>query len=271
MKQINLLISTIDNRILGLKKVIKDETVIYTVSHQVTSDLSEETLIYIEELQKKSYVIYSQIHSKGVAKNRNNALKHRVKGSICLLCDDDVVYFEDSFEKLRDAFKNGSLEFLTFKIKTFGGKDYKKYRDYEFTQSLRTLSSIGIVDVAFSEEVIEKYILEFDERFGPGGYYAIGEDFIFMSDAYKKGASIIYKPLEIVQHEELGTGTTLEDKIIFGRGAMFARVFGVTSAAVNIFFAIKQYKRYKTVYSFLQYWKLLNQGMIDYYRKYRWN
>jgi len=267
MKQINLLISTIDNRILGLKKIIKDETVIYTVSHQVTSKLSEETLFYIEELQKKSYVIYSQIHSKGVAKNRNNALKHRVKGSICLLCDDDVVYFEDSFEKLRDAFKDDSLEFLTFKIKTFAGKDYKKYKDYEFTQSLRTLTSIGIVDVAFREEVIEKYALEFDERFGPGGYYAIGEDFIFMSDANKKRASIVYKPLEIVQHEELGTGSTLEDKIIFGRGAMFARIFGMISVAVNTLFAIKHYKRYKKKYTFLNYWKLLNKGTLDFYKK----
>ena len=130
------------------------------------------------------------------------------------------------------------------------------------------MTSIGIVDVAFREEIIEKYSLEFDERFGPGGYYAIGEDFIFMTDAYKKGASIVYKPLEIVQHEELGTGSTLEDKIIFGRGAMFARVFSYMSFVLNIYFSIKNYKKYKEKYTFKKYNKLLFRGSLDFFKKY---
>ncbi len=269
---LNLLISTIDNRILGLKNIIVSKPdVIYTVSHQVTSELSQEVLDYINELLESKEVIYSQISSRGVAKNRNNALKHRVKGSICLLCDDDVVYFKDSFERICQEFQNNSFDFLTFKIKTFKGKDYKKYRAYEFQQTLRTLTSIGIIDVAFKEEVIQKYSLEFDERFGPGAYYAIGEDFIFMSDACKRGANIVYKPLDIVQHDEVGTGNTLEDKIIFGRGAMFARVFGRNSFILNTLFALKKYKNYKYKYTLFRYLKLLYAGTFDYYRNPKWN
>lgn len=118
----------------------------------------------------------------------------RVKNSICLLADDDIVYFEDSFENILNIFEeNKDIDILTFKIKTFSGKDYKKYRDYEFRQNIKTLSNIGIVDVAFREEIIDKYELVFDERFGPGGYYSIGEDFIFMTDAVKKGLIIKYR------------------------------------------------------------------------------
>jgi len=234
----------------------------------VIENLDEETVEYIEILKKSDNVIYSQINSKGVAKNRNNALKHRVKGSVCLLSDDDVIYFKDSYSKILEIFENEKdIEFLTFKIKTFKGKDYKNYKKEEFVHSLKSLGNIGIIDVAFREEVIEKYNLKFDERFGPGGYYSIGEDFIFMTDAVKQKALIKYKPVDIVQHEDIGTGQILRDDIIFGRGAMFARVFGFASFLLNLYFAIKHLKNYNKKYSFIKYNKLLLSGSIDFFRK----
>jgi len=266
---LNILISTLNNRILGLKNIItNDENIIYTISHQVMEELNTETMKYIQTLCSSNNIIYSKIHSQGVAINRNNALKHRVKGSICLLSDDDVIYFKGSFKQIIQKFKeDNNLEFLTFKIKTFSGKDYKNYKAHEFKHTLKSLSIIGIIDVAFKEEMIEKYSLRFDERFGPGGEYSIGEDFIFMTDAIKKKANILYKPIDIVQHEDIGTGMVLRDDIIFGRGAMFARVFGKLSFIINIYFAIKNRKKYKSKYTFGEYNTLLFQGNRDYVRK----
>lgn len=263
---LNILISTLNDRILGLRNIITDESnVIFTVSHQVNQDLSKESLSFVASLEQRVNVIYSQITSIGVAINRNNSLKHRVKGAICLLCDDDVVYFKDSFERIIQEFqKDNTLEFLTFKIKTFSGKDYKDYKSYEFKHTLKTLSIIGIIDVAFKEEVIDKYNLRFDERFGPGGEYSIGEDFIFMTDAIVQKANIVYKPIDIVQHEDIGTGRVLRDDIIFGRGAMFFRVFGKLSFLVNIYFSIKNKKKYNSKYTFWEYNKLLFKGNRDY-------
>jgi hypothetical protein len=270
---VNLLISTINNRILGLKNIVLNKpNIIYTISHQIIEKLSDDTEIYLKELKKNKQVIYSQINSKGVARNRNNALKHRVKGSICLLCDDDVIYFEDSYLKIIDVFKEEkSIDFLTFKIKTFKGKDYKTYKGKRFNHTLKSLSNIGIIDVAFREEVIEKYNLSFDERFGPCGYYSIGEDFIFMTDAIKKKAFIQYRPIDIVQHEDIGTGQILRDDIIFGRGAMFARVFGLLSFPLNIYFSVKNLKKYNKKYTFIKYNQLLLSGSIDFLRKKDWS
>ncbi len=266
---LNVLISTIDSRILGLKKIIKEEKdVIYTVSHQISDTLSEKVQEYVAELHRYKYVVYSPLYSVGVAKNRNNALKHRVKGAICLLADDDIVYYPNSFSTIRQLFQeDNTLDFLTFKIKTFSGKDYKNYKSYAFQHTLKTLSIIGIVDVAFKEEVIDKYGLKFDERFGPGGKYSIGEDFIFMTDAVKKDAKICYKPIDIVQHEDMGTGMILKDNIIFGRGAMFARVFGWLSFPLNMYFALKNRKKYVEVYTFTQYARLLFAGSWNYLGK----
>jgi hypothetical protein len=268
MKKLNLLISTINDRVLGLKNIIVNHpNIVFTVSHQVTEKLGKESSAYIQELENKDNIIYSQITSVGVAKNRNNALKHRVRGSICLLCDDDVVYFEDAFDKVLNAFEGDrTLEFLTFKIKTFSGRDYKNYKDHPFKQNIKTLTNIGIIDVAFREEVLDQYNLLFDERFGPGGEYPIGEDFIFMTDAYKKGAKIYYQPIDIVQHGDVGTGWVLEDKIIFGRGAVFARVFGSFSFFINVYFSLKNRVSYKNKYTLYRYLKLMSWGSYDFYR-----
>jgi hypothetical protein len=226
-----------------------------------------EAKSYIEELKNTNNIIYSMLTSKGVARNRNNALKYRVKNSICLLCDDDVIYFKNSFSTILSIFeKDQSLEILTFKIKTFEGKDYKNYKDFEFQQTIRSLTNIGIIDIAFREGIIDKYNLDFEERFGPGAYYGIGEDFIFMTDAIKRKVNIVYKPIDIVQHEYIGTGQILRDDIIFGRGAMFARVFGYYSILLNLYFALKNKNKYKKKYTLLKYNKLLFNGSMDFLR-----
>lgn len=265
-KCLNLLISTINNRIQGLKKIIiKKENVVFTVSHQITDQLDDATKAYIDEISVLGNVIYSPINSQGVAKNRNNALKHRVKGAICMLADDDVVYFNDAFSKIISLFEaDKGIEILTFKIKTFRGSDYKSYKKFPFKHNIKTLSNIGIIDVAFKEEVIAKYNLSFDEKFGPGGYYSIGEDFIFMTDAIKKKVNIFYRPVDIVQHGDVGTGQILRDDIVYGRGAMFGRVFGLLSFTLNVYFAIKNFKKYKSRYSFLEYSGLLFKGSFNY-------
>jgi len=268
---LNLLISTIDNRILGLKNVINHEkNVVFTISHQITQTLDSMTMSYIKELKELKNVEYFFLSSKGVAKSRNNALKHRVKNSICLICDDDIIYYENSFKKILKEFKeDSSLEFLTFKIKTFDGKDYKRYKKNSFRHNTKSLSNIGIIDVAFKESVIEKYGLKFDERFGPNSKYSIGEDFIFMMDALKRGAKIIYTPMDILQHEDIGTGQILRDDIIFGRGAMFARVFGKLCYILDLYFAIKNRKKYIEKYTVFEYINLLFKGSFDFMRVYR--
>jgi len=77
----------------------------------------------------------------------------------------------------------------------------------------------------------------------------------------------VHYPIDIVEHEDFGTGAILSDNIIFGRGAVFRRVFGKISFLVNIYFAIKNHKKYKEKYTFWVYNKLLFQGNRDYARK----
>jgi hypothetical protein len=166
--------------------------------------------------------------------------------------------------------QSDKIDFLTFKIMKSPEEEYKKYRDRPFTHTLRTLSNIGIIDVAFKEETIEKYNLAFDERFGPGGHYPIGEDFIFLTDALKSGARIEFVPLPVVYHKDEGTGYRLEPDIVFGRGAMFGRVFGRMAPPAALYHGVKKYRFYKSRFGFSDYMKLLFAGIVDFcFKRYR--
>ena len=274
MQQVNILIATIDNRITGLRNVVKSTPnkkykVTYTISHQLSGlPLTSSVLTYTAYLKKDANVIYSSIHGKGVARNRNNALKHRIKGAICILADDDIEYFENGLDNVIHYFNyNPNVEFLNYKIISYSGNDYKKYKDHEFRHNILSLTMVGIVDIAFREEVIEKYSLEFDNLFGPGTDYGVGEDYIFIMDAWRRGAKIIFNPINVVKHGETGTGSSLSPNVIRGRGAVFSRVFGAYAVLTVLYYSLKKYPMYKGKYSLKKYFKLMQAGIRDHREK----
>jgi hypothetical protein len=94
----------------------------------------------------------------------------------------------------------------------------------------------------------------------------LGEDFIFAMDLYHLKSKMLFLPIPIVKHSLGSTGGSLDQKIIFARGAMFARVFGWKAFVVNLLFSIKKYTDYRKEISFFLYLRLLTKGTIDYFR-----
>lgn len=264
-----VLISTIDRRILNLKDILQpyDEKIRYVISHQVTRELDQNISNFIEELIKRRDVKYSPLGSKGVAINRNNTLRFIQPSSICLILDDDVVLCENIFNMVLKSFdRNPTADFISFKILDLEGNDYKRYPKEKRWHTLRTLTGIGTTEMAFRSDLILYNDIKFDERFGPGSdIYPIGEDFIFAMDLHRMKTKMLFLPISIVKHPRDSTGGNLDQKVIFGRGAMFARVFGWKAFALNILFSIKKYAAYRKEISFFSYLMLLTKGTMDYF------
>lgn len=267
-----ILISTIDERILNLKYIIQmyDESIMYIVSHQITQVLGEETKGYIDALIKRKDIVYTTLEKKGVARNRNNTLQFIEPSAICLILDDDVILCENAFKMVIKSFdENPSADFISFKILDLEGNDYKLYSKEKQGHILRTLTGMGTTEMAFRSDLILKNNILFDENFGPGSdIYPIGEDFIFAMDLYKMKTKMLFLPIAIVKHPRESTGGSLDQKVIFGRGAMFARVFGLKAFIVNILFSIKKYRDYRKKISFVSYLSLLTKGTISYIKLY---
>ena len=271
--ELYLLISSIDDRIVNLNNVIqnKKEGIYYIVSHQITQKLSIQTVKYIKKLNNRNDVIYSKLHSKGVAKSRNNTLKYIKPNTICLMLDDDVTMCPDIFDTIKNAFlKNTDADFISFKILTLDDKDYKRYPSKQQWHTLRTLTGIGTVEIAFRSELVLNHHVRFDEKFGPGAEkYPIGEDFIFAMDIYRKNIKMLFIPKAIVKHPLGSTGSRVDNRVIFGRGALFARVFGLKAYILDFYFAIKHRKTYIKKISFFSYIKLIFSGSYDYLKQER--
>lgn len=265
-----VLISTIDSRILNLKDILQsyDENIHYIISHQITAKVDQNILNFIDDLIGRKDVQYSTLEGKGVAINRNNTLKFIEPSSLCLILDDDILICQNAFENIIKAFHdNIDADFISLKILDLKGSDYKSYPKEKQWHTLRTLTGIGTTEIAFRSDMIFKNNILFDERFGPGSdIYPIGEDFIFAMDLYKMKTKMLFLPIPIVKHPRDSTGGSLDQKVILGRGAMFARVFGWKAFMINILFGIKKHSTYSKERSFFSYLSLLTKGTIDYFR-----
>lgn len=268
MNKVFILISTLNARIMNLKNIIDvcDDQVVYIVSHQVNEELKEQTRSYIDSLCKRKDVRYSVLKGQGVAKNRNNTLRFIEPSSICLILDDDVKLCKDIFITVKKSFdENLSAAFISFKILDLEGNDYKSYPKEKQWHTALTLTGIGTTEMAFKSDFILENNIRFDEAFGPGAEnYPLGEDFIFAMDVYKSNAKMLFLPIPIVKHPKGSTGSSLNKKVIFARGAVFARVYGWLSYILDIYFTLKHKKMYKNSFTFFEYLKLMLLGSHDF-------
>ena len=241
-----MLVSTVDNRIKNLN--LYDEYY-YTISHQITEYLEVETIRFIEELKKQKNIRYVPCKRTGVAANRNNAIKYRFKDCVYVISDDDVEYDRKlNNEIIKSVRKFGAI---TFQICRNSNTLFKSYSKNTYNHSLLTIGSVGSVEIAFNDAFLRDMTL-FNERFGPGARFSIGEDFIFMFDnVVRKRRKIQYCTIPFVYHPDVSTGKKFSYDINVGRGAMFRYCFGYIGLLVNLLFAVKKWTVYRSQISFV--------------------
>lgn len=251
---IDILICTYNDGIKRIPNLILpcNNTIFYKISHQITD---KRFAIIPPELLRKDIQI-SQIYSKGLSNNRNNALS-MATSDICFVADDDVKYKLSYLENIKYYYeKNPNVDLYVGKIKT-DGKDYKKYDVREKTINWMNVASVSSIEITFRRNSIHNNSIVFDENFGiNGNWFSKGEEVIFLSDCLKKKLKIQYVPFFIVEHpyENTGRGTIYNKEEAMYWGALFRRVFGFLSYAFSLPLAVKHYNRYNkhiSVISFL--------------------
>ena len=267
-----MLIATIDERVLNLKWIIgaTEQNIHYVISHQISSAvLSTEAGEYVESLRKRNDVFYRMLKGQGVARNRNNTLSSLKPGELCLILDDDVRLCENAYETVIKTFEaHPSADVISFKILDFEGKDFKRYATAEQRHTLKSLAGIGTTEMAFRSDAVLRTGVSFDERFGPGAPdYPVGEDYIFAMDLYRRKTAMLFVPIPIVSHPSGSTGGSPDAKVVFGRGAVFARVFGPAALLADLYFALKKRSLYREHYTFWRYLRLMLGGSFDYWRR----
>jgi glycosyltransferase involved in cell wall biosynthesis len=184
---------------------------------------------------------------KGLSKSRNLALKNAT-GKICIIADDDIVYRQGFLTQILKAYNNfPAASVINFCAVNADEELMKNY-------PIKAKNDVGIFDIfntSSIEMTINKKVLEtaniiFDENFGLGGIFEMGEEAAFLSDLRKENKQIAFDPSIIVVHPELTSSdkkSTLESYYI--HGALFTKIFKskyIFWIFIKLFFDLKQNK-----------------------------
>jgi hypothetical protein len=158
---------------------------------------------------------------KGLSKSRNLAIKNAI-GDICLIADDDVIYC-NNFEKIIvDSFKKQTqADVITFKMKDFHGRDFKKYSRSNW-HNLESLKQVNSVVIAFKLESVVKKKIVFNPLFGLGSIFETAEEYIFIRDCLKTKLKLWFESQYILSHDINSSGKDVgSDKLVYANAALY--------------------------------------------------
>jgi glycosyltransferase involved in cell wall biosynthesis len=186
-------------------------------------------------------------YEKGLSKSRNLALEN-AKGKILLIADDDEVFLENFDSKMVEAYnKYPNSASITFEIEKEHGFKYRKYPVKEtFLSNYLALFNCLSIEISLNKAVFNKLNISFDENFGLGSTFNMGEEAIFLVDIYNKKQQILFYPEVIAIHPSISTNDKLNFKErYYIQGAFLARLFKFGfyfQMATKLFFDLKQKK-----------------------------
>lgn len=179
-----------------------------TNSTQLISDFETIKVINVDE--------------KGLSKSRNLAIKNASK-KICLIADDDVVYFANFDTEVIKAFnENPQAPIISFNHQRIGAEKPNNLSKTVYAHSKKTIENVCSIEIAFQLKDVAANNLIFDENFGLGSYFETAEEYLFLKDAIGLNLGVLFYPSVIVSHPLLTSGDKLgSDTILFARGALF--------------------------------------------------
>ncbi len=197
------------------------------------------------------HVFWLNFPEKGVGLNRNNALM-RSKADICLLADDDVIFFDDYEKIILTAFhENPKADVILFNIVS---EDKPRFVAKKTMRVRRAnCGRFGAVRIAFRRSSIIKKRICFSLLFGGGAEFSAGEDTEFLLDCIKNGLRVIAVPRTILKLDQKSESTWFagyNDKFFFDTGFSYTSHYGAFAKLFGLLFLLKNHKKILTELSF---------------------
>lgn len=191
--KIEVLVATMNKQSLQIadKMNIQTDAIIINQANEVGYQYKIEN--------NKKIQMYS-FNEKGVGLSRNSSLM-RSNADICLMADDDMIYYEGYKEIVEEAFeKNPKADVILFdvQIEDKNGNIKTKIRKKEKI-GYHNYMKFGTVNIAFRRKSITKNNIYFSLLFGGGTNYGSGEDTLFLTECLKKNLQVYSVPSVIAK------------------------------------------------------------------------
>lgn len=219
------------------------EILVSTMDRKELSFLLEMFPMPLEEISFKILVINQSTHQQlasdldhikiinsneyGLSKSRNLALQN-ASGKICLIADDDVVYQPRFHERIIDEFNKWESDVILFKCSSHMENNVPLRRYPASGQlSKNQLVAVHSIEIAMNRKAIIESLLSFDERFGLGATFPVGEEFLFLNEARESNLSISQSDKYIAHHPEESSGRNQGELVqIKARAALRYKLYG---------------------------------------------
>ena len=220
----------------------------------------------IEEFQYKEYsILWINTTERGLSKSRNMALRYAT-ADICILADDDMIYKDDYVVEIMQSFKkNPQMALLVFQVEGIERK-YKNYPKNSRSLNFMNAMKVSSVEVAFRRDEIIKNNLFFDELFGAGTHFLMGEENIFISRLLKQKLKGLFIP-KIIANLHIGNSSWFSGynrEYFIGKGAAFTALESGFTWLLILQFALRKRYQYKGSMSTYHAIKLMHRGKKEY-------
>ncbi len=202
-------------------------------------------------------------NTRGVGINRNLALMY-ASADICLLADDDVVYYDNYKEVILKEFEiHPQADIFIFHFDTDSIRKQIKYKKTKKCNKF-TRMSWGGVRIAFRLSSIKKANVCFTTLFGGGCIFPSGEDSMWLLDAKRKGLKfyVSNKTIGTVSFAESTWFTGFDEKYFYGKGAYYQAVHKKTFLLWMLYFAFRTRKQSKLAFKERIRW--MKKGRVGY-------
>lgn len=163
----------------------------------------------------------------GLSANRNFALdyfRNNFTDSYAIITDDDVKFNRElEYDLVEKIFTSNSADVVTGRIKVSSNTYYKKYKSEVFLHNQRSINSVSSIEIIIKSGID---FPSFDEMFGLGAKYKMGEEAIFLGDCLRMSFKLIFYPINLFYHPIESTGKIIDEKWYIAKGAFYKRRYG---------------------------------------------
>lgn len=235
--EVTYLVSTMNQSDASLASKMNIQKENYTIINQVT-DKDITSLVEVHEAGKK----FLSVRDRGLSKSRNMAIRNS-NGDICVICDDDMEYSMSAKDIAQYYDRYPHADIILFKVKGPAKSYWDKPRELGFAGSMKAMS----VEITFRRERVLSRGIAFDDNFGAGATYYLGEENIFLWDCLRQNLKIVFVPEYIgtlYNHRPSSWFNGYNREYFISKGAVFSRMSNWLYAPLVLQFAIRKHKEY---------------------------
>lgn len=195
------------------------------------------------ELPVRADLTVVPLETRGVAASRNAALD-RAETPFLLFGDDDIAFDMGGVKRLLAVLEaDPALAIVTGRR---GGSAPARYAGQGHPLRLWNAAKTGTPEILLRLAPVRAAGVRFDAKFGLGGKYPLGDEYVFLADALKAGLKGRFEPIVLFTHEGDSTGADWADADrLRARIAVLNRVFGRAAPLMRLAFAVKNRRRLK--------------------------